>query len=57
MGQKRILPEHIKSVKHSFEDMSSRIEEFESYRFFCDYSFGFCDRCGESSNKNINTNH
>lgn len=30
MGQKRILPEHIKSVKHSFEDMSSRIEEKSS---------------------------
>ncbi|MGT2818721.1 hypothetical protein, partial [Streptococcus gordonii] len=30
MGQKRILPEHIKSVKHSFEDMSGRIEEKSS---------------------------
>ena len=30
MGRKRILPEHIKSVKHSFEDMSSRIEEKSS---------------------------
>ena len=27
MGQKRILAEHIKSVKHSFEDMSGKIEE------------------------------
>ena len=30
MGRKRILPEHIKSVKHSFEDMSGRIEEKSS---------------------------
>ena len=27
MGQKRILPEHIKSVKHSFRDMGGKIEE------------------------------
>ena len=30
MGRKRILPEHIKSVKHSFADMSGRIEEKSS---------------------------
>lgn len=30
MGRKRILPEHIKGVKSSFEDMSSQLEEKSS---------------------------
>ncbi|MBZ2022097.1 hypothetical protein [Streptococcus sanguinis] len=30
MGRKRILPEHIKGIEHSFEDMSGRLEDKSS---------------------------
>lgn len=47
MGQKRILPEHIKSVKHSFEDMSGKIEELWSDRVLCGYNWQWLETSRE----------